>query len=58
MITLNVNGKPRDHDITGDVPLLRTLRDVLKMSGTKVGCGMGWCGGMHDSHRRTARAAA
>ena len=44
MITLNVNGKPRDLDIPDDMPLLWTLRDVLSMTGTKFGCGMGLCG--------------
>src|SRR4029434_7937957 len=44
MITLNVNGKSRDLDIPGDMPLLWTLRDVLGMTGTKFGCGAGLCG--------------
>jgi isoquinoline 1-oxidoreductase alpha subunit len=44
MVTLNVNGKPRDLDIPDDMPLLWTLRDVLSMTGTKFGCGMGLCG--------------
>ena len=44
MITLNVNGKSRDLDIPADMPLLWTLRDVLAMTGTKFGCGMGLCG--------------
>lgn len=44
MITLNVNGKPRDVDVDEDMPLLWTLRDVLAMTGTKFGCGMGLCG--------------
>ena len=44
MITLNVNGKPRNLDITDDTPLLWTLRDVLNMTGTKFGCGLGLCG--------------
>jgi len=44
MITLNVNGKPRNLDIPDDMPLLWTLRDVLGMTGTKFGCGMGLCG--------------
>ena len=44
MITLNVNGKPRNLDIPDDMPLLWTLRDVLNLSGTKFGCGMGLCG--------------
>ena len=44
MIKLNVNGKPRNLDIPDDMPLLWTLRDVLSMTGTKFGCGMGLCG--------------
>jgi len=44
MITLNVNGNLRDLDIPDDMPLLWTLRDVLNMTGTKFGCGMGLCG--------------
>ena len=44
MVTLNVNGKIRDLDIPDDMPLLWTLRDVLAMTGTKFGCGMGLCG--------------
>jgi isoquinoline 1-oxidoreductase alpha subunit len=44
MITLNVNGKPRSLDIPAEMPLLWTLRDVLNMTGTKFGCGMGLCG--------------
>jgi len=44
MITLNVNGKPRNLDISKEMPLLWALRDVLNMTGTKFGCGMGLCG--------------
>ena len=44
MIELNVNGRPRNLDIPDDMPLLWTLRDVLNMTGTKFGCGMGLCG--------------
>jgi isoquinoline 1-oxidoreductase alpha subunit len=44
MIKLNVNGKPYKLDIPADMPLLWTLRDVLSMTGTKFGCGMGLCG--------------
>ena len=44
MITLNVNGKPHSVDVPNDMPLLWTLRDVLNMTGTKFGCGMGLCG--------------
>jgi len=44
MISINVNGKVRTLDIPDDMPLLWTLRDVLNMTGTKFGCGMGLCG--------------
>jgi isoquinoline 1-oxidoreductase alpha subunit len=44
MITLNVNGRPRGIDVPADMPLLWTLRDVLALTGTKFGCGMGLCG--------------
>jgi len=44
VITLNVNGKPREVDVPDDMPLLWTLRDVLNMTGTKFGCGMALCG--------------
>jgi isoquinoline 1-oxidoreductase alpha subunit len=44
MIRLNVNGKSRDVDVPDDMPLLWTVRDVLAMTGTKFGCGMGLCG--------------
>jgi len=44
MIALTVNGKPHNLDIPDDMPLLWTLRDVLNMTGTKFGCGLGLCG--------------
>ena len=41
---LNVNGKVRQ--VTGDpsTPLLWVLREDLKMTGTKYGCGISACG--------------
>ncbi|MHB8815001.1 MAG: (2Fe-2S)-binding protein [Steroidobacteraceae bacterium] len=42
--TLNVNGTAHDLDIEDDVPLLWVLRDELKLTGTKFGCGIGSCG--------------
>src|SRR5262247_1979859 len=44
MATLNVNGSLHELDLPEDMPLLWTLRDVLNMTGTKFGCGMGLCG--------------
>jgi isoquinoline 1-oxidoreductase alpha subunit len=42
--TIKVNGVDRAVDVDGDTPLLWVLRDVLGMTGTKFGCGMGLCG--------------
>jgi isoquinoline 1-oxidoreductase alpha subunit len=42
--TLNVNGKSTTVDVPSDMPLLWVLRDVLNLSGTKYGCGIGKCG--------------
>jgi isoquinoline 1-oxidoreductase alpha subunit len=44
MITLTINGKSRDVDVPGDMPLLWVLRDVLALTGTKFGCGIAQCG--------------
>lgn len=43
-ISLNVNGTVHDLDIEDDVPLLWVLRDELRLTGTKFGCGIGSCG--------------
>jgi isoquinoline 1-oxidoreductase alpha subunit len=44
MFTLTINGKPHELNVPGDMPLLWALRDVLQLTGTKFGCGMGLCG--------------
>jgi isoquinoline 1-oxidoreductase subunit alpha len=41
---LKVNGKSASVDVPGDMPLLWVIRDVLNLSGTKYGCGIGQCG--------------
>lgn len=43
-IKLNVNGENREVDVPGDTPLLWVLRDELRLTGTKFGCGMAQCG--------------
>ena len=44
MISLEVNGKRHDVDVSPDMPLLWVLRDALNLTGTKFGCGLGQCG--------------
>ena len=44
MISLNVNGKNYRVDVSDDMPLLWVIRDYLKLTGTKFGCGIGECG--------------
>jgi isoquinoline 1-oxidoreductase alpha subunit len=41
---LSINGTPRDVDVDPDTPLLWVLRDELKLTGTKYGCGVAQCG--------------
>ena len=41
---ISVNGTKHSVDVDGDTPLLWVLRDVLGMTGTKFGCGLGLCG--------------
>ena len=41
---LTVNGNSQTVDVPGEMPLLWVLRDVLKLKGTKLGCGIGACG--------------
>lgn len=44
MIQLKVNGVGRQFDGDPEMPLLWYLRDLLQLTGTKYGCGMGMCG--------------
>jgi isoquinoline 1-oxidoreductase alpha subunit len=43
-MTLTVNGASRTIDADPDTPLLWVLRDDLKLTGTKFGCGIAQCG--------------
>jgi len=43
-VRLVVNGKPRVLDLAPETPLLWALRDALRLTGTKFGCGVGQCG--------------
>jgi isoquinoline 1-oxidoreductase alpha subunit len=41
---LKVNGTEHDLDVPRDMPLLWVLRDKLRLTGTKYGCGIAQCG--------------
>ncbi len=44
MIQFTVNGQQHRVDVAPDTPLLWVLRDTLKLTGTKYGCGQALCG--------------
>jgi isoquinoline 1-oxidoreductase subunit alpha len=44
MVSLVVNGQRHSIEADQDMPLLWVLRDVLGLTGTKFGCGIGACG--------------
>ena len=43
-ISLTVNGEDRRIESDPDTPLLWVLRDELRLTGTKFGCGIAQCG--------------
>ena len=44
MVRLKVNGANRQFDGNPEMPLLWHLRDDLRLTGTRFGCGAGLCG--------------
>jgi isoquinoline 1-oxidoreductase alpha subunit len=44
MASITVNGATRTVEAEPDTPLLWVLRDDLKLTGTKYGCGIAQCG--------------
>jgi isoquinoline 1-oxidoreductase alpha subunit len=42
--SFTLNGQSTEVDAPPEMPLLWVLRDVLQLTGTKFGCGMGLCG--------------
>lgn len=42
--TLSVNGRKHTVDVDAETPLLWVLRDTIGLTGTKYGCGQGYCG--------------
>ncbi|MDD1779576.1 (2Fe-2S)-binding protein [Enterovibrio sp. ZSDZ35] len=43
-ISVTINGQPYDLEVPKDTPLLWVIRDNLKLTGTKFGCGLAQCG--------------
>jgi aerobic-type carbon monoxide dehydrogenase small subunit (CoxS/CutS family) len=44
MVTFTVNCNSESMDVLDEMPLLCVLRDILDLTGTKYGCGVGACG--------------
>ena len=44
MVAFNLNGKPVSANSEDSTPLLWVIRDELKLTGTKFGCGQALCG--------------
>ena len=44
LMNLNVNGEAREVDADPETPLLWVLREKLRLTGTKFGCGIAECG--------------
>ena len=58
MITLTVNGEPKQVNADPDTPLLYVLRDDLALNGAKYGCRPGRCSRpLSRSRRRNAATA-
>ncbi len=44
MATVSINGQTREVTADPSTPLLWVLRDIVGLTGTKFGCGIGQCG--------------
>jgi isoquinoline 1-oxidoreductase alpha subunit len=44
MAKLTINGQVHEVDAPPEMPLLWVLRDLVKLTGTKFGCGVAQCG--------------
>jgi isoquinoline 1-oxidoreductase subunit alpha len=44
MVSFFIHGRAVSIDVEDDTPLLWVIRDVIGLTGTKFGCGIGMCG--------------
>ena len=44
MISFTINGKKHKVSVDPEMPLMWVIRDVIGLTGTKYGCGVGTCG--------------
>ena len=44
MISLHINGKKHEVSVDPEMPLMWVIRDIIGLTGTKYGCGIGTCG--------------
>ena len=51
-IALNINGDTYELLVSPNQTLLEVLRDNLGLMGTKRGCDLGACGGLHGALKR------
>jgi isoquinoline 1-oxidoreductase subunit alpha len=58
MARFAVNGRWLEVDVPPDTPLLWVIRDHLRMTGTKFGCGAGLCGACTVHLASDGKAAA
>jgi aerobic-type carbon monoxide dehydrogenase small subunit (CoxS/CutS family) len=55
MPQIKINGTQRNVEVDPQMPLLWAVRDVLGLTGTKFGCGIGACGAEHSALERRGR---
>ena len=60
MTSFRINGRAVTIDAEDDTPLLWVIRDVIGLTGTKFGCGIGMCGActVHVGGRATRSCIA